>query len=80
MPLTGDSHRKIIQIIKDNLLHAKGFVWFNLYGEAGIGKTRIIDEICKESYGRGINIINYLCTKNRNTSNFECLKRKYVKL
>lgn len=79
LPLTGDSHRKIIQIIKDNLLHAKGFVWFNLYGEAGIGKTRIIDEICKESYGRGINIINYLCTKNRNTSNFECLKKEVCK-
>lgn len=80
LPLTGDSHRKIIRTINNSLFSAKGFVWFNLFGEAGIGKTRIIDEICKKSYGRGINIINYLCTQNRNTSNFECLKKKVYKV
>ena len=76
LPLTGDSHRKIIRTINNSLFSTKGFVWFNLFGEAGIGKSRIIDEICKKSYGRGINLINYLCTHNRNTSNFECLKKK----
>lgn len=63
-PLHGRQHYKIIdkltQLIDDSLtLQVKYLV-----GEAGCGKTRIIEELYKKLSGRNIGLARIICTKN----------------
>lgn len=75
LPLTGEAHKNIIDQISESIFTKDNFVWFNLYGEAGIGKTRVINEICKKINEKGINILSYLCSNNCK-NNFERLKNR----
>lgn len=63
LPLTGYNHKQIIHDISNQILENPNFSWVNLYGEAGIGKTRIIDELSKNFSERSIRILNTICIK-----------------
>lgn len=67
-PLTGEQHKKIINNIYNKLLCLTSSQFYYLYGEAGIGKTRIIDEIVKKIYDTDYIIKHILCNiRNKNT-------------
>lgn len=67
-PLTGKQHKEIINNIYNELLCLTSSQFYYLYGEAGIGKTRIIDEIVKRIYDTDYNIKHILCNiRNKNT-------------
>lgn len=69
-PLFGENHKKIITEIDQEIYNNTKFKLFHLHGNAGIGKTRIIDEIYKKAINRGIHIFYYRCIKQQkiNTS------------
>lgn len=50
-PFTGKSHQKILSSIYDNIIEPNGYRLFCLWGESGIGKTRIIYELKKKLIG-----------------------------
>lgn len=60
-PLTGKQHKEIINDIYNELLCLSSSQFYYLYGEAGIGKTRIIDEIVKRIYDTDYIIKHILC-------------------
>lgn len=65
-PLTGKQHKDIINKIYNDLLCLSSSKFFYLYGEAGIGKTRIIDEITKKVFDTDYIIKHILCnTRNK---------------
>lgn len=67
-PLTGKQHKEIINNIYNELLCLSSSQFYYLYGEAGIGKTRIIDEIIKRIYDTNYIIKHVLCNiRNKNT-------------
>ena len=74
LPLTGYNHKQIIHDISNQILENPNFSWVNLYGEAGIGKTRIIDELSKNFSERSIRILNTICIKNSKKSTFDSIK------
>jgi len=59
--LTGRHHKEIINNIYNELLSLTSSQFYYLYGEAGIGKTRIIDEIVKRIYDTNYNVTHILC-------------------
>ena len=75
LPFTGSGHKRIVSIIKKRHQDSDGFLWFNLYGEAGVGKTRIIDELNKYFYSSSAVIFNFLCNKNSASSTKAALKK-----
>lgn len=60
-PLTGKQHKEAINEIYNNLLYLTSSHFYYLYGEAGIGKTRIIDEIVKRICDTDYIIKHILC-------------------
>ena len=67
-PLAGEQHKQIIAELKESLLYLSSFQGFYLYGEAGIGKTRIIEEIIKEILDTDYKIFHFLCNiRNKQT-------------
>ncbi len=64
-PLTGKQHKKIIKKIYTDLFKLSSPQFYYIYGEAGIGKTRIIDEIVKKVFDTDYTIINMLCDKRK---------------
>lgn len=64
-PLTGKQHKKIINDIYNELLCLTSSQFYYLYGEAGIGKTRIIDEIVKKIYDTNFFVAHILCNKRK---------------
>lgn len=65
-PFTGKFHKKVLFSIYDNILKLNGNRLFCLWGEAGIGKTRIIYELRKKLI-EGYHDI-YVESLNRNNS------------
>lgn len=63
-PLSGAEHKRIITQIYNELLDLSSPHFYYLYGEAGIGKTRIIDEIIKEIYSTDYIYLHILCKQN----------------
>ena len=61
-PLTGEQHKEVISDLKEKLFHLSSAEFVYLYGEAGIGKTRIIDEITKDIIDTDYKILHFLCT------------------
>lgn len=63
-PLSGSKHKEIITEMYNELLDLSSPRFYYLYGEAGIGKTRIIDEVSKEVYSTDYINLHILCKQN----------------
>ena len=74
-PLTGQQHCVLIQEITDSILKNKKIELINLQGEAGIGKTRIINEITKKVLLSGVEVLYYVCNQNTGHSTLEDLTK-----
>lgn len=69
LPLSGEVHKNIIRQT-EKVLNANNFSWINLYGEAGVGKTRITDELNKFFLSRSIRTITCTCIEKQKKSTF----------
>ena len=72
-PLVGESHKALIGKIVSTVQENTGVRLINLRGEAGIGKTRILDEAIKKLSLNGIELFHYICAGNRINSEIESL-------
>lgn len=70
LPLSGEIHKNIIGQTEEALISLNRFLWINLYGEAGVGKTRITDELNKLFLNRSIRTITCNCVKRQKKSTF----------
>lgn len=73
LPLTGIIHKNILSNIKETLSSTASFCWINLYGEAGIGKTRIIEELSKDLWQNSSKFYSYVCGEKKKQTTFESL-------
>lgn len=73
LPFTGSNHKYIIDEVDKKLKKATSFTWVNLYGEAGIGKTRIIDELSKEFWQSNVRTCFFTCENNKKQPTFNKL-------
>lgn len=73
LPLTGAKHKKIIKDIEETALQAATFTWVNLYGEAGIGKTRIIEELSRTFWQNNARTLYFTCENSKKQSTFDSL-------
>lgn len=78
LPLTGENHRRIIEEIKSKF--GASFFWINLYGEAGVGKTRIVDELTKFFNDKSIRKISNICSRHQKTSTFDSILNTTCKI
>ena len=73
-PLVGQQHKKLINELSENVLNNSEKIFIHIHGEAGIGKTRIKDEIIKRIQDCGIDIFQFRCTeKNQNNDKKELI-------
>ncbi len=72
-PLVGTYHKEIISSIVSRGQNNTNFHMINLRGEAGIGKTRILDEASKKISQSGIKIFHFICTEHETKSTEELL-------
>lgn len=68
LPFTGDNHNYIVREVEEKMRKATSFTWINLYGEAGIGKTRIIDELSKRFWQSNVRTCFFTCENNKKQS------------
>lgn len=73
LPLTGTKHKEIIKDIEETALQASTFTWVNLYGEAGIGKTRIIEELSRTFWQNSARTLFFTCENSKKQSTFDSL-------
>ena len=64
--MTGEKNKQIIKLIQKGIIENSANHIYFLTGEAGVGKTRIIDEVLSELTGRNINFCRVLVEKNKN--------------
>lgn len=62
-PLCGKAHHAAIDRITSHILSSDHYSFFYLWGKAGVGKSRIIDEILARLQGRGVETACFRCTK-----------------
>lgn len=79
-PLVGEAHKTIIRDLNNTIYENIHFKIFHLHGHAGIGKTRVIDEICKVSFERGVHITNYRCIKKQNGTTTDSFLKELEKV
>lgn len=67
-PLVGQQHKDLINTLSGKIINNFKKMFVHIYGEAGIGKTRIKDEIIKIIQDCDINILEFRCKeKEQNT-------------
>lgn len=64
--LIGKKNKEIIESIKNGIIKNSANHMYFLMGEAGVGKTRIIDEVLSEIAGREINFCRVSVEKDKN--------------
>lgn len=64
-PLVGQQHKELINSISEKILNNYQKLIFHVHGEAGIGKTRIKDEIVRNIQDCGIDIVEFRCMEKR---------------
>jgi hypothetical protein len=62
-PMVGNERLNKIQKIREAIFSNSAFMIYNIYGEAGIGKTRFINETLTPFLNREFVIIPFLCEK-----------------
>lgn len=70
-PLVGEQHKNYIEDIYNKIMLNSNTLFLHLYGEAGIGKTRIKDEIYKKIVNTDNEIIEYKCCENPEKDDLE---------
>lgn len=68
-PLCGQDHQNMIQIIRDSIIASSGFQMLFVHGEAGVGKTRVIQQLCLELKDTAINCESYSCSSRQQVTN-----------
>lgn len=68
-PLIGQQHKQLISLLSEKILSNFEKMFIHIYGEAGIGKTRIKDEIVKEIQDCGIDIFEFRCVEKNERNN-----------
>lgn len=64
--LIGEKNKEIIELIKTGIIENTANHIYLLAGEAGVGKTRIVDEVLSEIAGREINFCRVSVEKDKN--------------
>lgn len=64
-PLCGQKHLDIIQTMRSNIMAAAEFQMFFVHGEAGIGKTRIVEQLCSELENTAIDYKSFSCSNRQ---------------
>jgi hypothetical protein len=67
-PLVGKDHKSLIKELVSVVRENTGIQLVNLHGEAGIGKTRILDEATKELRYNGIEMCHFICSADVSAS------------
>lgn len=61
-PLCGQKHQEMIRAIRCAIIAATKFQMFFIHGEAGVGKTRVIQQLCLELKKTAIGCESYSCS------------------
>ena len=81
-PFIGEVHRNIKQKICENIKKVDSLQIFYLWGDAGIGKSRIASEIFKDLNGKGVDFCFYTFTNKNKNPNSKIvdffIKNKYI--
>lgn len=64
-PLCGQKHLSIIQTMRSNIMTSARFQMFFLHGEAGVGKTRIVEQLCSELENTAIGYKTFSCSNRQ---------------
>ena len=64
-PLVGQQHKNLINLFSDKILNNFQKLIVHIHGEAGIGKTRIKDEIVRNIQDCGIDIFEFHCMEKK---------------
>lgn len=64
-PLCGFTHQKIITELADKVITSPSYHFSYLWGEAGVGKTRIIDELMTNAQKKGVEIAAFRCERGK---------------
>ena len=64
-PLCGQEHQSMIQTIRSHIIASSKFQMLFVHGEAGVGKTRVIQQLCLELKDTAINFENYSCSSRQ---------------
>lgn len=70
-PLVGTQHKYLVKTLSDAIIFNEQQLFIHIYGEAGIGKTRIKDEILKKLDGTNNEILSYRCKECLQTNDKE---------
>lgn len=64
-PLCGEAHQNMIQDIRNNILETSEFKILFVHGETGVGKTRVIQQLCLELKNTATDCENYSCNSRK---------------
>ena len=64
-PLVGQQHKNLINLFSEKILNNFQKLIVHIHGEAGIGKTRIKDEIVRNIQDCGIDIFEFHCMEKK---------------
>lgn len=70
-PLVGAQHKFLVESLFESIICNDKQLFIHIYGEAGIGKTRIKDEILKKLDGTNNEILSYRCSECLHTGDKE---------
>lgn len=70
-PLSGSAHQHLIYEIAQRLLSLQEPVIYHIVGEAGIGKTRVADEVYKQIADTNYKILTFLFEEKKSTQHFQ---------
>ncbi len=80
LPFTGEAHKRLYHEIVEQVIDNDKIRTLCLVGEAGIGKTRIIDEAYNTISTRGNTCFRFTYTRETSFSDFCAIIRKHFKL
>lgn len=64
-PLCGQKHLNIVQAMRSKIMEASRFQMFFVHGEAGVGKTRIVEQLCLELENTAIDYEAFSCSNRQ---------------